>query len=210
MQYADSYRAVQDLIDNLGSINNLSLIRLGGARKCVFVEGKDLKLLSKFHEILFPQSNESLGQLPSVALGGWNRFNEALGAARLFFEQTHGEFKTICILDRDYHTDAEREKLYQRAEESHLQLHIWEKKELENYILVPQSIFRLTGQPQEAYPEFREQLAEEIEKLKEQTRGGFLDQISHNCRDKEPSTNLIQATAELEKHWGTLESRLSV
>lgn len=210
MQYADSYSAVQNLVDNLGGINNLSLIRLGGARKCIFVEGKDMKLLSRFHEILYPQSNESLEQLPSVALGGWTRFNEALGAARLFYEQTHGEIKTICILDRDYHTDAERDKLFQRAKENHLQLHIWEKKELENYILVPQAIFRLTGQPQESYSDFRKQLSDELETMKEQTLEGFLDQISHNCRDKEASTNLRQATAELEKRWGSLESMLSV
>lgn len=209
MQYADSYSAVQDLVDNLGGINNLSLIRLGEARKCIFVEGKDMKLLSKLHEILFPQSNESIDQLPSVALGGWSRFDEALGAARLFYKQTRGEIKTICILDRDYHLDTEIEDLYQRAKENHLQLHIWEKKELENYILVPQAIFRLTGQSQEAYLEFSRQLKDELEKLKEQTLGGFLDQISNSCRDKAASTNLSTATAELEKHWGTLENILS-
>lgn len=210
MQYADSYHAVQNLVDNLGAINNLSLIRLGGARKCVFVEGKDIKLLSKFHEILYPESNESLEQLPAVSLGGWSRFNEALGAARLFYEQTRGEIKTICVLDRDYHSDFEINTLLQCAEENHLQLHIWERKELENYILVPQAIFRLTGQAEENYATFRKLLTEELEALKSKTLGCFLDQISHNNRNKEPSTNLSQATAELEKRWGTLENILSV
>lgn len=74
MQYADSYSAVQNLVNNLGSDHNLSLVRLGGARKCIFVEGKDIKTLSRFHEILYPQSSESLDQLPTVALGGWSRF----------------------------------------------------------------------------------------------------------------------------------------
>ena len=210
MLYADSYRAVQDLVDNLGGMNNLSLIRLGGARKCVFVEGKDMKLLDKFHEILYPHSDEDLERLPTVDLGGWSRFDEALGAARLFHDQTHGEFKTICILDRDYHSDEEIDRLYHRAEENHLLLHVWEKKELENYILTPQSIFRITEQPPEAYSAFREKLLMELEKLKTQTLGGFLDQISHDCRKASASTNLGLATQELDKHWGSIESILSV
>ena len=210
MCYADSFRAVQNLVNNLGSDYNLSLIRLGGARKCVFVEGKDLKILSKFYEILYPTSSESLDQLPTVELGGWSRFDEALGAARLFYEETGGEIATFCILDRDYHSQTEVDNLMQRAEESHLQLHIWKRKEIENYILSPQSIFKLTDQPQEKYPQFREELFHELEILHDQTLGGFLDQYYYEFHDKNPSTNLSLAKSELDKRWGTLEDRLAV
>ena len=210
MCYADSFRAVQNLVNDLGSDYNLSLIRLGGARKCVFVEGKDLKILSKFYEILYPTSSESLDQLPTVELGGWSRFDEALGAARLFYEETGGEIETFCILDRDYHSQAEVDILMLRAEESHLQLHIWKRKEIENYILSPQSIFKLTDQPQEKYSQFREELFCELEILHDQTLGGFLDQYYYEFRDKNPSTNLSLAKSELDKRWGTLEDRLAV
>ena len=70
--------------------------------------------------------------------------------------------KTICILDRDYHFDEEIAELYRKAEENHLNLHVWEKKEIENYILTPQSIFRLIEQPQETYPIFLECLSIEL------------------------------------------------
>ncbi|NLN81170.1 MAG: hypothetical protein GX136_01295, partial [Clostridiales bacterium] len=210
MCYADSFRAVQKLVNDLGSDYNLSLIRLGGARKCVFVEGKDLKILSKFHEILYPTSNESLDQLPVFELGGWSRFDEALGAARLFYEETGEEIKTFCILDRDYHSQDEVDQLMQKAKESHLQLHVWERKELENYILSPQSIFKLTDQPQEHYSQFCIELFHELEVLYDQTLGGFLDQFDHEFNHQNPSTNLKLAKLELDKRWTTLESRLSV
>lgn len=210
MKYADDYKAVQDLVDNLGGLNNLSLIRLGNARKCVFVEGKDMKLLSKFHKILYPDSQETIEQLPSVELGGWSRFDEALGAARLFYDQTHGEVKTFCILDRDYHSDDEIQELYDKAKESHLILHVWKKKELENYILTPQSIFKVAGGTDEEYDAFKKLLFDEIEKLKGQTLEGFLDQISHNFRGQSASTSYRQAAATVEERWKTLESRLSV
>lgn len=210
MQYADNFQAVQNLVDNMGGMNNLSLVRLGKARKCVFVEGKDLKLLSKFHEILYPESNVSLEQLPAVSLGGWSRFDEALGAARLFYEQTNGEFKTICILDRDYHLDEEIEELYRKAEENHLYLHVWAKKEIENYILTPQSVFRLAKQEESEYSEFCISLKGELDQLKQQTVNGFLDQISQKFRGQASSTNLKIATELVEKRWRTLEECLSV
>ena len=53
MKYANNLRAVQSLIDNIGGIQNLSLIRIGLKKKCLFVEGNDLKILSKFYDRLF-------------------------------------------------------------------------------------------------------------------------------------------------------------
>lgn len=212
MKYADSYSAVQNVISNLGSEQNLSLIRLGSAKKCIFVEGKDIKTLSRFHDILHQTSTASLDQLPSVALGGWSRFDEALGAARLFHEETSGGIKVFCILDRDYHLQDEIDELYQKAMDNFLNLHVWEKKEIENYILTPRSVFSLTNLPEDKYEEFCLELFEELNKLRSQTLGGFLDQC--DCRFRvqghAPSTNLKIANAELEKKWGTLEGRISI
>ncbi|MBQ8829950.1 MAG: AAA family ATPase [Burkholderiaceae bacterium] len=210
MQYANSFKAVQTVINNLGSEHNLSLIRLGNARKCLFVEGKDIKTLSKLQSILSPQCDSPLDQLPTVSLGGWSRFNEALGAARLFYEETNGEIKTFCILDHDYHTDSEVAELYRRAAESHLTLHVWDRKEIENYILSPVSIFRLTGLPIESYDVFCEELFSELDSLYDQTLGGIMDQLWSSNRSKMPSTFLDQAKEILDSKWSTLEGRLSV
>ena len=100
--------------------------------------------------------------------------------------------------------------MLRKAEENHLQLHIWKKKELENYILTPQSIFKITKRPIEEYQKFRHELFTEIGKLKDQTLGCILDQFDHDFPNENPSTNLKKASAELEKRWDTLENRLSV
>jgi predicted ATPase len=212
MKYADSFKAVQSVINNLGSEHNLSLIRLGSVKKCVFVEGKDIKTLSRFHEILYQSSTTSLDQLPTVSLGGWSRFDEALGAARLFYEETDGGIEVFCILDRDYHLQDEIDELYRKAAENHLNLYVWEKKEIENYIFTPRSVFKLTNLPEEKYDDFCAELFEELDKLKPQTLGGFLDQCDCRFRSQghAQSTNLKIATDELEKRWSTLEKRLSV
>lgn len=210
MRYANNYKAVQTVINNLGSEHNLSLIRLGNARKCLFVEGKDIKTLAKLQNIACPEIDIPLDQLPTVALGGWGRFNEALGAARLFYEETDGAIETFCILDRDYHTDEEVRELYRRADESHLTLHIWNRKEIENYILSPKAIFKLSDSPAESYDTFCAELFAALNSLYDQTLGGILDQLSTSNRSKMPSTFLSRAKEILDPKWATLDGRLSV
>lgn len=210
MRYAGNYRAVQDVISNLGSEHNLSLVRLGNVKKCVFVEGKDIKILSKIQNVLFPDSLYSLEQLPTVSLGGWSRFDEALGAARLFYEETKGEIETYCILDRDYHTDEEITSLYAKAEESHLNLHVWSKKELENYILTPKTIYRALDIPGLTFEEFAKELSLELEPLREKTSDAILDYLAMRDRSKMPSYFRGMADKMLSEKWNSLEGRLSI
>ena len=212
MQYANTYRAVQDVISNLGSEHNLSLVRLGNAQKCVFVEGNDIKTLTKIQNVLYPSNQYSLDELPTVALGGWGRYKEALGAARLFYDETHGEIRTYCILDRDYHTDDEIKELYTLAEENHLILHIWERKELENYILSPLALAKVAGVPIEGteYQGFCNSLFEELEQLAAQTKDSLLDQYHKQDKSKNPSYFRPMVDARFNPMWETLLGRLSI
>lgn len=210
MQYAGNYKAVQYIVNNLGSDYNLALIRLGSVKKCLFVEGKDIKTLTKIQSIINLKNPIMIDQLPSVELGGWSRFTEALGTSRLFFDETKGDIKTFCILDRDYHTEQEIDDLYKKAKENYLELHVWKKKELENYLLTPKSIFKITNLPEGKYEEFYETLFEKIDDLKDQTRGGILDQLVKSDKSKTPSYFLKDADEILNKKWDTLENRLSL
>lgn len=213
LQYANSYKAVQSVISNLGSEHNLSLARLGNSKKCVFVEGKDISILKRMQAILYPHSVLSIDQLPTVSLGGWSRYNEALGAARLFYEETQGQIKTLCILDRDYHSDGEVQKLYALANENHLELHIWKKKEIENYLLVPNALAKVAGISPEDYEgisAFKAGLFQELDKLAMDTKGCKFDQLHKADRSKEISYFLKEVEEWFSSNWTTLEGRLSV
>ncbi len=48
-----------------------------------------------------------------------------------------------CILDRDYHPDEEIEERKRQAADRGVSLHVWNKKELENYLLEPSVIARV-------------------------------------------------------------------
>ena len=63
--------AVQQVIDQIGGVHNLQLARLWHARRCLFIEGKDLALLKRFQDILFPSSEEPIDAIPHLSIGGW-------------------------------------------------------------------------------------------------------------------------------------------
>lgn len=210
MKYANSLEAVQTIIDNIGGVQNLSLIRIGLSKKCLFLEGKDIKILQKMYEKLYPDKEALINTLPVIELHGFANLNEAFGASQLFYRETNGGIRTICILDRDFYPEEILEKKREKAREKHLLLHIWEKKEIENYLLVPEAIFRLTKLKEEKYQEFLRRL----ENLLENEKNNIIDQISQHI--KEADAGLAVATCNkrareiLEEKWNSLEGKLSI
>ncbi|MDI6734935.1 MAG: ATP-binding protein [bacterium] len=64
---ANSLPAVQKLIENVGSVHNIHLSRLWHARRCILIEGEDLKILKQFQDTLFPNSDEPFDSIPLLA-----------------------------------------------------------------------------------------------------------------------------------------------
>lgn len=208
--YANDIKGAQSIIDNIGGIQNLSLIRLGNAKKCVFVEGKDLSILSKIHRKLYPDSNVRIDDIPVVPLGGKGRFEEALGTARLFREETNSQIKVVCLLDHDYSTDEEIEKYQTRAKESNLELHIWRKKEIENYIVTPEIVFAASKLPIERKQMLFDELDKELESFKEIV----IDQYASNILqlDKSQSITTVNPRAReiVSDKWNALSDKMSL
>ena len=145
-RFTTSLPAVQRLIDHVGSVHNIQLAKLWHARKCLFIEGDDLKILSEFQQTLVPDAPEPVTSLPNISIGGWGGWQHVIGSA-LLLQNTGGEAITsYCLLDSDYWTDEDIAERYAQATRSGVQLHIWRHKEIENYLLVPAAIARyITG-----------------------------------------------------------------
>lgn len=140
--YATDLPAVQQAIDRSGSVHNIHLARLLSANKILLVEGDDLKILKSIQDILFPHSEFPIQAIPNMAIGGWTGWKLAMGTSLGFKNALGQPIQTYCILDSDYHTDAEIEGRLAEARESSVELHIWHKKEIENYLLSPTAIQR--------------------------------------------------------------------
>ncbi len=142
-EFATSLPGVQTIINQIGGVHNIHLARLWSSKKVVFLEGHDLVFLKIFQDKLFPASNEPLDALPNFSIGGWGGWNYVVGSSMLLKGSGGEEITKYCILDRDYHTSDEIGERYQSAVQHRIGLHIWGKKEIENYVLCISSIVRL-------------------------------------------------------------------
>lgn len=208
MSYANSKKSVQKIIESVGSVHNLSLVKIASQGRCVFVEGDDLKILDKLYSRLNPKSDFSLTSCPSISLGGWKNFIKALGVSELFYKESDDTVKCFCILDRDYYPDSilsEKEKL---ASDNHLNLHIWKNKEIENYLIVPDVLFRISKAPKYKYDNFIEKLERLVDDEKEKLTDNFSQQ--YQLLDKSLGIGKCNdwARKHVAKYWTTLDSKI--
>lgn len=139
---ATSLPAVQRVVSSLGSIHNIGLARLYSSRVLLIVEGKDLSILKQLHDKLFPRSPVSLDTIPFLSIGGWGGWKDALGSALLLHNALGEEITVHCILDSDYHTPEQVDQRRAEASSRGIKLHVWGRKEIESYLLVPSTIAR--------------------------------------------------------------------
>lgn len=142
-KFASSLPAVQRLIENVGSVHNIHLAKLWNSRRFIMIEGKDIKLLKIFQNIIFPDSEYAFDSIPNMQIGGWGGWKFAVGSSMLLQNSFGEKILTYCILDSDYHTEEEKNERRREAELRNVELHIWSQKEIENYLLGPEVIHRL-------------------------------------------------------------------
>ena len=128
---------VQGAIEYLGSIQNITLTQLARTRRVLFVEGTDFKLLGQYARILeLPrvanQSNFTV--VPTEGFSHWPK----LQAFQWGFEKTMGQKLSLgAVFDRDYRCDEHISKITNDLSNSLEIVHFHQRKELENYLLVP-------------------------------------------------------------------------
>jgi hypothetical protein len=144
LNYANKTPIVQKIIDEIGSVHNLEIARLFSHKKFLIVEGDndDIKILSIFQGLLFKDTLEPFDILPKTFVEGWGGWQRVIGSNRVFTDNKT-EIQTYCIFDSDYHTKFEIEERLKEASNIGLNLHIWSKKEIENYLINPKVIHRI-------------------------------------------------------------------
>ena len=140
--FATSLPAVQRIISTIGSVHNVHIARLFTARRFVIVEGKDIKFLKHFQDIIFLNSETPFQAIPRMSIEGWGGWKLIIGSSMKLKNVMGKDIYVYCILDRDYYTYEEINERYEEADQSGINLHIWSQKEIENFILSPTVIHR--------------------------------------------------------------------
>jgi DNA-binding TFAR19-related protein (PDSD5 family) len=215
-RFAGTLPAVQKLIEHIGSVHNIHLAKLWHSRRCILVEGKDLKLLNEIHNIIFPESIEGFSSFPNMPIGGWGGWNYAIGSSMLLKNAGGQSILIYCILDSDYHIDTEIRKRKQDAQNAGVQLHVWERKEIENYLLVPSAIKRLieTRVTKRKIAPAIEEVIQKMEEICLNLKDEVFDALSAEIysQDRKLGAGGANKLAReyIDKRWKSFDSRLSI
>jgi energy-coupling factor transporter ATP-binding protein EcfA2 len=215
-QFAASFPAVQRILDHVGSAQNVQLARLWHARKSILIEGKDFRLLCDAFDILFPNDKDGLASLPSMPIGGWGGWQYAVGSSMLLQNSGGQNIAVYCVLDSDYHTEAQKNSRREQASRNSVQLHIWRRKEIENYLLVPPAIQRLIESriarrtPAPTIPEVERQLETIFATLKDEVFDGVSAELLADDRGLGAGGANKRARAIVDSAWKTPEARASI
>ncbi|MCY4379408.1 MAG: AAA family ATPase [Candidatus Dadabacteria bacterium] len=128
----------------LGSTANPILTQLAKTQKAVFVEGKDFRVISAFERKLKKESVSAQHGFAVVPVGGFNP--DRIRSLKKGMEATlERDVLAVAILDRDYRSDAECESITGKCEGFCEYVKILDRKEIENFVLVPSAIDRAAG-----------------------------------------------------------------
>jgi hypothetical protein len=213
-EFASNTPVVQRLVEHLGSTHNLQLARLWNARKCLLVEGRDdVHLLGIVHRLLYPDA-DSLETIPHIEVGGWGGWSSAIGSSLLLQNSGGEDISVYCILDSDYHSREAIVRRHEDARRTRIRLHIWRRKEIENYFLAPDAIISAIRRRMPArtesptVAEIMERLEGACEDLKEEVFDAIAaDVLAEDRRLGAGGANRL-ARETLTARWGTLDAKL--
>lgn len=131
----------------LGSGYELGVGRALRSRTVLFVEGDDAPVLALLALAAGKTAVASSKNYATVPLGGFSR-NWRAGAFAETMATLGGDLRTFVILDGDLRSPAAVESETAQIKKSKAAVHVWRRREIENYLLVPAAVAKAAGVPQ--------------------------------------------------------------
>jgi len=217
-----SINEVQTCITQLGSFQNLKLVHFMQGKTCLFVEGKEFRYLKMFAKKLNFKSFAREDGFSVVELGGFSNWNRLTYISWIFLNTINEKVKCYVVLDRDFHTDQEIDEIVNNLEQKDVKVHVWERKEIENYAINYDALYRMfTNKFCErrgdveiplSSTEFEEKILAIFEEFKDHVLSQTITNRVENRSDRsiDPSTITCHALAEFENNWQDIEFRRKV
>ena len=221
--------AVQSVLDQLGSSQNITLTKLARNRRVLFVEDEyDFGIIRRFAQRLGYADLASgcdVTAVPSNGFSSWERVH-ALGWG---IPRALGKNLLIAVVyDRDYWSTEHIGEIQKKLETSTAFVHFHARKEIENYLLVPSVFYRaLTDALSEkkergdvqkvAMPteqDIRTLLAEITESEKSAVQAQYIARRQDFLRQSHSKLDLATAAQEtlqfIDSKWRILEDRIEI
>lgn len=203
---ADAQKAVA----LVGGVHNLQLQRLWSAERVLFIEGQDLDVLKRLHRAQYPQTALSLDANPNMETGGWGGWPIVPVVARFLRDAAEQDLPIYCILDSDYHWPEQISARLEEARAARVDLAIWEVKELENLLLVPDVVYRelTAGSVRTSLEAVVASMEAIADAFRDVVVRGFADTDKELNPHHQPSTSFECAEAHVAELWTDLAAKL--
>lgn len=197
----------------LGSGYELGVGRALRSNLAVFVEGDDVPIIAHLARRLNAKDVASSQGYATVPLGGFTR-NSLASAFAETMAALGSTVSTVVVLDGDMRSPeaVQMETASMIAAGAHV--HVWRRREIENYLLHPTAIAAVSGVSRE---HARTLLDATILGLEGDTRNDLLAQRMEERKLKGSSTSghsgktvIVNASKEFEGIWGTAVGRLAI
>lgn len=215
---------VQQALDSLGSIQNLTLTQLARTRKILFVEGgNDYKIIRRFAKKYgLPELASGTGLTPfeSGGFSSWERVN----ALSWGLKNTLGaDIQIGAIYDHDYWCDEQIDETEEALTAQLTFAHVHKRKEIENYLLLPSVLARAlekavedrnkrTSSEKVIDVSVEEMVGQLTKDLKATTQGQYVGKyLEYNKGSgRDAATLSAEAITRFESKWTALETRLEI
>ena len=124
--------------------------------------------------------------------------------------------KSYCVLDSDYHTSEQIAERYTEAAAHNIQLRVWTRKEIENYLLIPMVIHRLIcdGVAANVTPPTLAEVESAMEHFIDGLRDEVFDALSTELLSQDKAGGVAKANRlareTITKAWATVNGRLAI
>lgn len=133
---------VQSALDYLGSAQNMTLTQLARSRHLLFVEGTDFKLLRLFARCLgLAELSNGFGLVP-IPIDGFGNIHRISPMIEGIEAAVGRRMARAGVFDRDYRCNEEIDALLEALGATLDLARVHRRKEIENYLLVPDAIDR--------------------------------------------------------------------
>jgi hypothetical protein len=174
----------------------------------LFVEGDDMKVLRNVARAVGAESVRNERGLAVIRLGGFSNWHQVEPFAWLSRELLGNAVKIYVLLDRDYRGEATIAALRDALRGSDVHVHVWHRKELESYLLVPETIARASGLEVEVAKDLMDKA---IRELRLDAQASFVSRRQQEAkRGTDFKTVALTALPEFENMWASPQGRMEL
>ncbi len=137
--------SLEDMSTQIGSSFNLRLATALRARTVVFVEGDDMSIIREVAKTIGAADLAGERNCAVIEIKGFSNWVQVEPFKWFVSDFLDGSVDVFVLLDRDYRADGDVGKVRLTLESIDVHAHVWQRKELESYLLDAAALARVSN-----------------------------------------------------------------